>query len=177
MIDFEQTLEIKAVLKSSSLHVKSKPSTKITIYHTYKNSKIENSLFNRTAFAIDEFMNLTFRSDPNILLNFWSWILSLAKQLNLNIKSLDSYWEAYTLFFSRSPQSYMMKDWLNNLWYWAINQSNQVVLDNTLLPIKSYKYFIGKGNNSHVIWWLMKEWFWWISHPKLEVEECNFVWT
>jgi len=28
-----------------------------------------------------------------------------------------------------------------------------------------------------VVRWLLKERFWWISHPSLEIDETNFVWT
>ena len=41
----------------------------------------------------------------------------------------------------------------------------------------SYKYVIGKGNNSIMVRSLFKNRFWWVKHDKEELETTNFCWT
>lgn len=40
-----------------------------------------------------------------------------------------------------------------------------------------YRYFFGKGNNSHMVKNLFKNRFWWTNHEKNEMAGVNFMWT
>lgn len=44
-------------------------------------------------------------------------------------------------------------------------------------PNISYKYVVGKGNNSIMVRSLFKNRFWWMKHDKEELETTNFCWT
>jgi len=41
----------------------------------------------------------------------------------------------------------------------------------------TYKYFIGKGNNSIMVRSLMKNRYWWAQHEREEMEKCNYCFT
>lgn len=50
------------------------------------------------------------------------------------------------------------------------------------IPLKkdmqnNYKFYVGKGNNSHLIRNLMNQRWWWQSHSRENMDELNFLWT
>lgn len=42
---------------------------------------------------------------------------------------------------------------------------------------KSFKFFVGKGNNSQVLKAIMNQRYWWQCHTKGDLNELNFLWT
>ena len=59
---------------------------------------------------------------------------------------------------------------------WKINFSSGLYVDAELELKKSFKVFVGGGNNSVLVKSLMKRRFWWVIVDKL-TDDVNFVWT
>ena len=59
-----------------------------------------------------------------------------------------------------------------------INFSNNILcIQNQGRPSPVYKYYIGKGNNSHLLKMAMKQRWWWTQGESMEDENLNFLWT
>jgi tubulin---tyrosine ligase len=67
---------------------------------------------------------------------------------------------------------------LYKLWE-TLNQENDITSHNTFKKgyAKNYKFYVGKGNNSHLIRNLMNQRWWWQSHSRENMDELNFLWT
>lgn len=135
---------------------------------------LKNCKINKMFRNYNEFINLSFKSKyPTYDTN---QIVKIGKLLGLKISPQQINHEN----FQKKIKEFVcpLKEKLLNIIWSGLNQGgSEREQPQKINNFSSYKFFIGKGNNSSFIKTVVKQRWWWYDHDKEDMKEVHFIWT